>query len=78
MTERKNGEMRALQPRELYRSQQYATAIYRSELHFAWGPGYEIEQSVHGAPEIRGYSQEYLEASSPRRQQIKDHLTEGD
>ena len=32
MTERETGEMRALQPRELYRSQQYATAIYRSEL----------------------------------------------
>ena len=78
MTERETGEMRALQPRELYRSQQYATAIYRSELALRLGTlGYEIEQSVHGAPEIRGYSQEYLEASSPRRQQIKDHLTEG-
>jgi conjugative relaxase-like TrwC/TraI family protein len=78
MTERETSEMRALQPRELYRSQQYATAIYRSELALRLGTlGYEIEQSVHGAPEIRGYSQEYLEASSPRRQQIKDHLTEG-
>src|ERR1700692_1520429 len=76
MTERETGEMRALQPRELYRSQQYATAIYRSELALRLGTlGYEIEQSVHGAPEIGGYSQEYLEASSPRRQQIKDHLT---
>jgi TrwC relaxase len=26
------------------------------------------------APEIRGYGQEYLEASSPRRQQIEEHL----
>ena len=62
---------------ELYRSQQYATAIYRSELALRLRPqGYEIEQSAHGAPEIRGYTQEYLEASSPRRQQIKEHLTE--
>ena len=77
MTERESGEMRALQPRELYRSQQYATAIYRSELALRLRPfGYEIEQSVHGAPEIRGYSQEYLEASSPRRQQIKEHLSQ--
>ncbi len=77
MTERENGEMRALQPRELYRSQQYATAIYRSELALRLRHlGYEIEQSAHGAPEIRGYSQEYLEASSPRRQQIKEHLSE--
>src|SRR6266568_187590 len=77
MTERENGEMRALQPRELYRSQQYATAIYRSELGLRLrGLGYEIEQSAHGAPEIRGYSREYLEASSPRRQQIKEHLSQ--
>jgi conjugative relaxase-like TrwC/TraI family protein len=77
MTERETGEMRALQPRELYRSQQYATAIYRSELALRLrGLGYEIEQSSHGAPEIRGYSQEYLDASSPRRQQIKEHLSQ--
>jgi len=77
MTERQDGDMRALQPRELYRSQQYATAIYRSELALRLTSlGYEIEQSAHGAPEIRGYSQEYLEASSPRRQQIKEHLNQ--
>ena len=77
LTERENGEMRALQPRELYRSQQYSTAIYRSELALRLRHlGYEIEQSAHGAPEVRGYSQEYLEASSPRRQQIKEHLNE--
>jgi conjugative relaxase-like TrwC/TraI family protein len=75
MTERENGQMRALQPRELYRSQQYATAIYRSELALRLrGMGYQIEQSANGAPEIKGYTQEYLEASSPRRQQIKEHL----
>ena len=77
ITERANGETRALQPHELYRSQQYATAVYRAELALRLKQlGYEIEQSAHGAPEIRGYTQEYLEASSPRRQQIKDHLTE--
>ena len=27
-----------------------------------------------GAPEIKGYSQDYLDASSPRSQQIKEHL----
>ena len=32
--------------------------------------GYEIEPGQSGAPEIKGYSQEYLDASSPRRQQI--------
>jgi hypothetical protein len=35
-----------------------------------------VERGKHGQPEIRGYSKEYLEASSPRREQIKDHLRE--
>jgi conjugative relaxase-like TrwC/TraI family protein len=75
MTEAKDGEMRALQPHELYRTQQYATAIYRSELALRLQQlGYQIEQGKSGQPEIKGYSQEYLEASSPRRQQIKEHL----
>jgi conjugative relaxase-like TrwC/TraI family protein len=77
LTERENGEISALQPRELYRSQQYATAVYRSELALRLKElGYEIEPNVHGAPEIKGYTQEYLDASSPRRQQIKEHLEE--
>jgi conjugative relaxase-like TrwC/TraI family protein len=77
LTERNNGETRALQPRELYRSQQYATAVYRSELALRLHDlGYEIERSATGAPEIKGYTHEYLEASSPRRQQINDYLEE--
>lgn len=75
MTERDNGETRALQPRELYRSQRYGTAVYRAELSLRLKElGYEIEPSATGAPEIKGYSQEYLAASSPRRQQIQEHL----
>jgi ATP-dependent exoDNAse (exonuclease V) alpha subunit len=38
--------------------------------------GYEIEHGKYGQPEIKGYTREYLEASSPRREQIKDHLRE--
>jgi ATP-dependent exoDNAse (exonuclease V) alpha subunit len=38
--------------------------------------GYEIEPGKNGAPEIKGYTREYLEASSPRSQQIKAHLAE--
>lgn len=77
VTERENGDTRALQPHELYRSQQYATAVYRTELALRLKQlGYEIEQSANGAPEINGYSQEYLEASSPRRQQIQEHLNQ--
>ena len=40
------------------------------------GLGYGLERGKHGQPEIKGYTKEYLEASSPRREQIKDHLRE--
>jgi len=77
VTETGDGRAHAVQPQELYRTQQYGTAVYQSEL--AWRLkelGYEVEAGKNGAPEIRGYSQEYLEASSPRSQQIKEHLAE--
>ena len=38
--------------------------------------GYEIERGAHGQPEIKGYTREYMEASSPRRQQIVERLEE--
>jgi conjugative relaxase-like TrwC/TraI family protein len=77
ITERNNGQTRALQERSLFQSQHYATSVYRSELSMRLqGLGYEVERGQHGQPEIRGYSQEYLEASSPRRAQIKEHLQE--
>src|SRR5580698_6716947 len=75
LTETQNGEERALQPRELYRSQQYATAIYRSELALRLkGQGYDIERGKSGQAEIKGYTREYLDASSPRSQQIQAYL----
>jgi conjugative relaxase-like TrwC/TraI family protein len=77
VTERENGQTRALQERSLFQSQHYATSVYRSDLAMRLqGLGYEIERGQHGQPEIKGYSQEYLEASSPRRAQIKEHLQE--
>src|SRR5579859_6405033 len=75
LTETQNGESRALQPHELYRSQQYATAIYRSELALRLkDQGYEVERGKSGQPEIVGYTREYLDASSPRSQQIQAYL----
>src|SRR5258707_14100820 len=75
MTETAEGQTRALQPQELYKTQQYATAVYRSELAAQLQRlGYEIERGEHGQPEIKGYTREYLEASSPRRQQIEEHM----
>jgi conjugative relaxase-like TrwC/TraI family protein len=75
LTETANDETRPLQPQELYRTQQYATVVYRSELARRLQElGYEIEHGKSGQPEIKGYSREYLEASSPRRKQIEEHL----
>jgi conjugative relaxase-like TrwC/TraI family protein len=77
VTEQANGTTRSLQPHELFVSQRYVTAVYRSELAIRLQMlGYELERGKHGQPEIRGYTKEYLEASSPRREQIKDHLRE--
>ena len=82
MTDRENGpengkQIRALQPHEMFVSQRYVTAVYRSELALRLEKlGYELERGKHGQPEIKGYTKEYLEASSPRREQIKDHLHE--
>src|ERR1700687_1914810 len=75
MTELENGQTRALQPRSLFASQQFATAVYQSELTYRLARlGYELERGRSGAPEIKGYSQEYLDASSPRSRQIRAHL----
>ena len=75
ITERSNGETRALQERGFFQSQQFATAVYQSELTYQLRQlGYEITTGRSGAPEIKGYTQEYLDASSPRSQQIREYL----
>ncbi len=75
VTERGDGQTRALQERGLFDSQQFATAIYQSELTFRLrNLGYEIEAGRSGAPEIKGYTQEYLDASSQRSQQIRERM----
>jgi conjugative relaxase-like TrwC/TraI family protein len=75
VTERDNGQPRAIQPHSLFASQQFATAVYQSELTYRLRQlGYEITVGRSGAPEIKGYTQEYLDASSPRSQQIRSYL----
>ncbi len=75
VTERENGQFRAVQPQSLFASQQFATAVYQSELTYHLRQlGYEITTGRSGAPEIKGYTQEYLDASSPRSQQIREYL----
>ncbi|HKU73993.1 MAG TPA: MobF family relaxase [Pyrinomonadaceae bacterium] len=72
MTETEAGKVRSVQPLELYRSQKYATAIYRAHLaEKLQGLGYEIEVDPRtGAPEIKGFSEAYLQESSPRREEV--------
>ena len=75
VTERENGKTRALQERGFFDSQQFATAVYQSELTYRLSHlGYEIEPGRSGAPEIKGYTQEYLDASSPRSRQIREQM----
>jgi conjugative relaxase-like TrwC/TraI family protein len=77
LTETFDSLSHALQPQEIFRTQRYGTAVYRAELALRLRQlGYEIERGEHGSPEIKGYTKEYLEASSPRRQQIKEYLAE--
>jgi conjugative relaxase-like TrwC/TraI family protein len=75
VTEREDGSTRALQSLSFFETQNYATAVYQSVLTYKLRDlGYEIEAGRSGAPEIKGYSQEYLDASSPRNQLIRENL----
>ena len=72
-----DGVSHALQPQELFRTQRYGTAVYRAELAVRLQQlGYEIVRGEHGSPEIKGYTEAYIDASSPRRRQIKEHLAQ--
>lgn len=67
------GKIRSVQPYELYRSQKYATAVYRINLaEKLQALGYEIEVDARtGAPEIKGFSKAYLRESSPRSEELR-------
>lgn len=73
MTETSNGKIKPIQPFELYKTQTYATAVYRIELANRLKKlGYEIEiDPKTKAPEIKGFSSEYLKESSLRSQEIQ-------
>jgi len=72
-----NGQARSLQTQEFYRIQEMLTWVYRSELaHELRQIGYERERGTGGAPEIAGYSPEYIQAESPRSQTIRTRLEE--
>jgi len=72
MTQCEDGKVRSVDPDQLYKSQTFGTAVYRA--HFAeklQALGYEIRVDPRtGAPEIKGFSEEYLQDSSPRRKEV--------
>src|SRR5215212_962405 len=78
VTETEDGRVKPVQPLELYRSQRYATEIYRAVLATELQTlGYEITVDGRtGAPEINGFSKDYLQASSPRRAEVKREAAE--
>lgn len=73
-----DGKWRALDSRELFKSQAYGTAIYRMVLAIELQRlGYEIEVDAKtGAPEIKGFTREYLEASSLRSRELREEAAE--
>ena len=77
MTQRPDGAWRGLDPVEIYRSQSFATAVYRSELaREAQSLGYAIEVTgADGRWELQGYTREQVMAFSRRRHDIEEALT---
>jgi conjugative relaxase-like TrwC/TraI family protein len=77
MTSDADGQQRSLQPYEFFRAQAMATAIYQSELgNNLRKLGYEVVRGTNDAPDIAGYSPEYLAAESLRNAQLKQRLEE--
>src|SRR5229473_4409135 len=77
MTLRPDGAWRGLDPVEIYRSQSFATGVYRSELaREARRLGVDIEiTGADGRWELRGYTREQVMAFSRRRQDIEEALS---
>ncbi len=77
MTRRPDGAWRGLDPVEIYRSQSFASAVYRSELaREAQALGYQIRVAAgDGRWELEGYTREQVMAFSRRRQDIEQALS---
>ena len=79
VTQRPDGKWRGLDPIEIYRSQQYGSALYRSELaREVQNLGYRIELTPgrNGAWELEGYTREQVMAFSQRRQDIEQAMAQ--
>ena len=68
-------QTRALEARELYRVQSYGAAVYHAELAAELRAlGYRVRTGTNHSAEIVGYTKEYLESISDRRQEIRREL----
>ena len=78
VTKRPDGEWRSLRPIEIYRSQIYGSAVYRSELaREVQDLGYRINVTEsNGAWELEGYSREQVESFSQRSKGIAQVMAE--
>jgi conjugative relaxase-like TrwC/TraI family protein len=77
MTEDANGQARSLQPYELFKIQSMATAVYQNQLEYELRQArYQIARGLNHAPEIKGYSADYLQAESLRNAEIQRELKE--
>lgn len=72
MTRTEDGQVRSMQPAELYRIQSYMTSAQQNDFATRLKAlGYELEEGKNHAPEIKGFTKEYLAAESARSQRIK-------
>ena len=72
-----DGQHRSLQTAELFRIQAYSTSVYQSELALRLQHlGYKLALGEGYAPEIEGYTKEYLDSVSQRRDEIKTRMDE--
>jgi conjugative relaxase-like TrwC/TraI family protein len=78
MTQRDDGQWRAIEPRTLFQAQHLGTEVYRDTLaKEVQQLGYEIsERGEHGAFELAGYSRETIMSFSQRREQIEQDLAD--
>jgi conjugative relaxase-like TrwC/TraI family protein len=76
VTKRPDGQFRRLDPIEIYRSQTYGSAVYRSELaREVHKLGYAVQVTApNGAWELDGYSREQVMAFSQRREDIQQQM----
>lgn len=75
MTEDRNGQARSLQTHEIYIAASLITATYQNSLEAELRRlGYKIERGKNHAPEIAGFSPEYLASESKRSKEITDEL----